>query len=207
MSTASGLLRALAITLSAHAEELNVLDGKAGDGDLGVTATKAAAALLARGDVLSSLALPDLLKVCGRVVADEAPSTAGTLLAIGLLAASEQVGADMADGRRCAAVLTACGRAIAEAGGASVGAKTLLDALIPSAQAAERVADEGGQLADVLFAAASAADRGAQSTVGMTPFFGRASWLKGRAVGVEDAGARLVAIALDALAEAAGDPT
>ena len=71
--------------LESHADELGRLDAEAGDGDLGVTATNAAAAIL---DVLSSFDgndLADLLSECGTAVSRKAPSTAGTLLATGLL--------------------------------------------------------------------------------------------------------------------------
>ena len=80
----------------------------------------------------------------------------------------------------------------------------MVDALMPAVSAAETAAaEDGGDVAAVLTAAADAADRGAESTVDLVPRKGRASYLGERAVGHLDPGARSTALLLRAFAEAA----
>jgi hypothetical protein len=90
----SGLVRALtaaASALEASADELNRLDGFAGDGDLGITMSEASRALK---DVLAAnqdMGGGPLLSACGAAIARKAPSTSGTLVATGFLRAAKAV--------------------------------------------------------------------------------------------------------------------
>ena len=90
----SGLVRALtaaASALEASADELNRLDGFAGDGDLGITMSEASRALQ---DVLAAnqdIGGGPLLSACGAAIARKAPSTSGTLVATGFLRAAKAV--------------------------------------------------------------------------------------------------------------------
>ncbi|MCF7547896.1 DAK2 domain-containing protein [Pseudonocardia sp. WMMC193] len=86
-------------------------------------------------------------------------------------------------------------------GGAEVGDKTMVDALAPAAAALS--GRTGLTLAEALEAAASAAERGADSTGGLRARRGRASYVGDNAVGVDDPGARTVAMFLRAGATAA----
>ena len=72
----------------------------------------------------------------------------------------------------------------------------MLDAIGPAAEALREAAASGATPADAARLAAAAADAGAVSTVDMEPTVGRSAWLADRARGHEDAGARLVAMAL-----------
>ncbi len=197
------VFRAVAQDLESHADELGRLDAEAGDGDLGVTATNASAAIL---EVLSSFEgnnLADLLSECGIAVSRKAPSTAGTLLATGLLGASRTARDTSAVGAPLLAELLDAARgAISARGKAEPGAKTMIDALAPASEGACAIAREGGSISDVLVAASVASDEGTRATATMVPRFGRASWLPDRAAGHEDAGARLIAIVLSAAAKA-----
>jgi dihydroxyacetone kinase-like protein len=180
-----------------NAPLLNELDGFAGDGDLGVTMSIAAAALLAVLPELEGRPLQDVLRTCGATLARDAPSTSGTLLATGLLRAASAGG----DGRLSpaasfGALLEAARSGIAERGKAELGSKTLLDALAPAAAAALAAGDS--DLVVAVRAAADAADAGARETTTMQARHGRAGWLAERSMGHEDAGARMVAIVLDA---------
>jgi len=196
------VLRTVAVEVAGRADGLNRLDAEAGDGDLGITATNASRAIL---DLLPSLhgkELPEVLKACGMTISREAPSTAGTLIATGLLGASRMAAEISLSGADSfARLLDASQAAIAARGKAEVGSKTMLDALVPAVTAASSVANVGGTLAQALKSAAAAADQGAIATANMPPRFGRAAWLADRSAGHEDAGARLVAIILATAAE------
>jgi dihydroxyacetone kinase len=194
MSDVASVIRDVCDAVRARADELNVLDGHAGDGDIGVTMTIAATAI---DEILPQLDPADtaaLLRECGMTLARRAPSTAGTLLATGLIRASAAVTSDST--APFATYLAAAQDAIAQRGGAEPGSKTMLDALAPAVAACAQETE----LARAAIRAAEAADRGAKATTEMTPQHGRAGWLAARSMGHEDAGARLVAIILNAIA-------
>ena len=198
-------LQAVAEAVAASADDLNRLDGQAGDGDLGVTMRTASAIVLELLPGLEGRSLPDHLRECGLALARGAPSTAGTLVASGLLRAAKQAesNTDKPPSVMLALLLAAAINGIADRGKAEVGSRTMLDALEPARAAAERSAAEGESLERALMRAAEAADEGARATASMQAVHGRAGWLAERAAGHEDAGARLVAIALGAAADAA----
>jgi hypothetical protein len=75
----------------------------------------------------------------------------------------------------------------------------MLDALRPAADAVRHAADAGLDPSAAVRAAAVAADAGAVATASMAAKVGRAGWLAERAAGHEDAGARLIALAFDAV--------
>ena len=176
---------------------MNELDGWAGDGDLGVTAATVGTVVLGLLSELEGATVETILTSCGRALAREAPSTAGTLIATGLLSAGQAVeGSSKGETALLAHLLEAARVAIAERGKAERGSKTMLDALAPAAEAAAEAAARGEGLSFALVAVAEAADVGAKATVGMRPRHGRAGWLPERSIGHEDGGARLVAIIL-----------
>ena len=114
----SGLVRALtaaASALEASADELNRLDGFAGDGDLGITMSEASRALK---DVLAAnqdMGGGPLLSACGAAIARKAPSTSGTLVATGFLRAAKAVTGTAVTGT------AVTGTAGTEAGGTDAG--------------------------------------------------------------------------------------
>jgi dihydroxyacetone kinase len=178
----------------ARANALNALDAQAGDGDLGVTMTTAASAIEEVLPTLRSLDAAAALRECGMTLARKAPSTAGTLVATGLIRASAALAADSdADFSTC---LRAALEGMAERGGAEPGSKTMLDAVAPAVDASAGEPD----FARAAARAAAAAEQGARATMSMTPQHGRAGWLADRSMGHEDAGARLVAVILGAAA-------
>jgi dihydroxyacetone kinase-like protein len=204
MSGLTAALQAAATAAVDHADELNRLDGNAGDGDLGVTMATGARAVLAVLAGLESASPVETLRTCGATLAREAPSTSGTLVATGLLRAARAGGEGWEDDAGTLARLLAAARdGIAERGKASPGEKTMLDALGPAVDAASAAASEGESLAAALSVAATAAADGATATAAMVPRHGRAGWLAERSAGHEDAGARLVAILLTAAAASA----
>jgi dihydroxyacetone kinase len=195
----ASLVVAIATSLLGARDELNRLDGVAGDGDLGLTVTNAARALIEVAPSLAELSEADAIRRCGTEIARKAPSTGGTLIAFALMAAGK-AGVDPAAAtpERIASYLEAAAGTIAERGRVAEGDRTMLDALAPAAAAARRVATDGGDPPSLAREAAAAADAGARATASMPARVGRAGWLADRAAGNEDAGARLVAMAFRA---------
>lgn len=198
----AGLVVAVATELLEHRDELNRLDGVAGDGDLGLTASTASRALIELAPELAALPEAEALRKAGLELSRRAPSTSGTLLAFALMAAAKaSLAADASALERAAAYLDAATASIAQRGQVAPGDRTMLDALQPAAEAVRRAADGGGDVpATAAAEAARAADTGAAGTATMPARVGRAGWLADRAAGHEDAGARLVALAFAAAA-------
>ena len=201
------LVRAVATELIEHRDELNRLDGVAGDGDLGLTVVTAARALLDLVPSLAEMSEAEAIRKCGTEIARRAPSTGGTLIAFAFMAAAK---AHVKEGasplERAAAFVAAAADTIGQRGQVAPGDRTMLDALQPASDALRSAADRGDDSAAALAAAARAADQGAKATASMAAKVGRAGWLAERAAGNEDAGARLVALAF-AAAEAASAPS
>ena len=86
---------------------------------------------------------------------------------------------------------------IKERGKAQVGDKTMVDAYEPAVEAMEAYA--GDDLAEMLSAAAEAAEKGVESTKNFIAKFGRARYLGERALGHQDAGATSVSIIISAM--------
>lgn len=115
--------------LEAATPELNALDGRLGDGDLGTTLSKCAAhvrqALAAPADSLHGL-----LMACAKACARASGSSFGTLLAVGFMRGAQFVGRSEAlDRGALVEMLTSVAAGIAERGGAAPGDKTMLDSL------------------------------------------------------------------------------
>lgn len=183
-------------------QELGELDARAGDGDLGVTLATGARAVR---EVLRQehASIADLLTACGQTLRRVAPSTSGTLLASGLLAAGREArGWESLGTKEAAEAGRRVEQSIKSLGGAQVGDRTMLDALVPACDALDAAAELGVDLQEALQAAAAAAAAAARSTANLTPKIGRSSYLGERAVGAPDAGAMAVAAALQAAAEA-----
>lgn len=194
MSVAAGL-EAAAAALTDNVDELTRLDSITGDGDLGTTAAKIAAAIresIESGETETSA----LLSLCGRRIAGTAASSCGTLIASAFLSAAKAVG-EGETREQLAAALAAAVEGIQRRGKAAPGDRTLIDALEPAAQAAA-AGVSSGPWAEYLQRVADAAHDGMRATKSMTPKIGRARSQPERAIGNPDAGAVLVSTALSA---------
>src|SRR5207253_4992237 len=118
-----------AAALRAARDELNRLDGVAGDGDLGLTAGRAADALEELAPTLPADDSPAAARAIGMALARRAPSTLGTLLAFACLAAGKVEVTDGTTGADTAARLLGAARdEIARRGKVAPGDRTILDA-------------------------------------------------------------------------------
>jgi len=174
---------------------LGELDGKSGDGDLGLS-MKAAfdavnqAAAAYPGEDLGMLFL-NAAMACNRA----APSTMGTLLSAGLMAlAKEYKGQEELSDAEIISLPRLFGGGIQSRGKAKLGDKTILDALLPYADALEANFAETQNLKEASMKAAQVAEFAAEATKGMQAKIGRAKWLGERANAYADGGATLWAI-------------
>jgi dihydroxyacetone kinase-like protein len=197
-------VRAAAAVLADHRVELIELDRAIGDGDHGENMNRGFAAVVAALDASAPETPGAVLKLVATTLISKVGGAAGPLYGTAFLRASTKLGtAEDLDVPALLEALRAGLEGVQARGKAVGGDATMVDALIPAVSAAEKAAEDGGDVAAVLTAAADAADRGAESTVDLVPRKGRASYLGERAVGHLDPGARSSALLLRAFAEAA----
>jgi dihydroxyacetone kinase len=194
-SLAVEMIRATSRRLDGASSELSRLDAVAGDGDHGVNMAAAFHAAEAALDGEPPVTPGDVFASVGRSFSAGAGGSAGALFgalfgAIGscLRRSADPGVGDLAEGLELAA------RRVALLGRAAPGSKTMLDALAPAAAAARVEADREATLADVLHAAAIAAEGGAEATARMRAAAGRARHAPDGAVGTQDPGAVTVAL-------------
>ncbi|MEU0794048.1 dihydroxyacetone kinase subunit DhaL [Amycolatopsis sp. NPDC005961] len=197
-------VRAAAAVVAEHRAELIDLDRAIGDGDHGENLNRGFTAVVAALDASPPDTPGAVLKLVATTLISKVGGAAGPLYGTAFLRASTKLGtAEDLDVPALLEALRAGLEGVQARGKAVGGDATMVDALIPAVSAAEKAAEDGGDVAAVLTAAADAADRGAESTVDLVPRKGRASYLGERAVGHLDPGARSSALLLRAFAEAA----
>ena len=182
----------------ARAESLlTELDSIAGDGDLGLSMTRGAAAIRALPETAwatPAIALTQMSSVLSRAIA----GSSGPFYATALLRAARNLPDDpVADD--WAAAFAAAVSSIGELGGANPGDRTMLDALLPAANTLASGLAGGTAPREAWAHAVQAARVGAAATARMHPRLGRAAYLGERVLGTPDAGAEAVVIWLAAI--------
>jgi phosphoenolpyruvate---glycerone phosphotransferase subunit DhaL len=170
-----------------YADELRDLDQALGDGDLGITVTLGAEAVIEALSVLPESATPaEIARECAKAFANANPSTMAALVAGGLLAGSK-VWTDLTEitVSDAARFTRAAGENIAKRGKTELGDKTILDTIMPAADALDQASDG----ASGLMAAIAGAERAVVDTTPLQSRRGRASWLQERSIGLQDPGA------------------
>jgi dihydroxyacetone kinase len=189
---------AAADALEAAEPRLTELDSAAGDGDLGLSMSRGAAAIRALPE--SAWTSPaQALTAMGNALRRAIGGSSGPFYATALLRAARHLSSGAVDAAAWAGAFSAAVDAISELGGARPGDRTMLDALRPAADTFKRALAAGQQPAEAWAVAVQAAEQGAEATAKMQPRLGRASYLGSRAVGVPDAGAAAAVIWLKAL--------
>lgn len=202
MSVAADELRAWLIhaleAMPAHEDALRDLDAALGDGDLGITVRKGAAAVVGAFAALPpGASISDMLFAAGKVFSTANPSTFAALVGGGLIAgAKTAAGKDALTKADTLAIGRAIAARIAERGKALPGDKTVLDVLVPSL---DTLASSDGDK-DALFAAMiETASREASATAALQSRRGRAAWVQERSIGHTDPGAMAYLLFLQAL--------
>ena len=170
-----------------YADELRDLDQALGDGDLGITVTLGAEAVIeALGDLPEGATPAEIARACAKAFANANPSTMAALVAGGLLAGSKSwQDVESVDISAAARFIRAAGDNIAQRGKTQIGDKTIVDAIMPAADAL--AAGQDG--ASGLDAAIAAAGKAVVDTRALRSRRGRAAWLQERSIGLQDPGA------------------
>lgn len=196
------VLKQVAADMKSHAEELRLLDAKAGDGDLGVTIELAARGISDYLDSTTETDIGKLLVQCGMAVNKVSPSTFGTILASAFMGGGKAVtGKEQLDIEDLVMVGEGALENIRKRGKAEAGDKTLLDALIPSVETLKKQSTEGIDDREALRAAVNAAEQGMKATVNMKAKFGRVQWFREGSIGIQDAGATAIYFIIKSFAD------
>ena len=174
-------------------EELCEIDAAMGDGDLGLTMSKGYGALpgflrdnAAEGDV-GKMMMKGAMKMQNTV-----PSTMGTLMSSGILAAAKEFkGKTELEPADLATYATAFAAGIKKRGKCELGDRTILDSVNAGAEKAEALvaANPDATFEEVICAAVEGANEGVEATKDMLPKFGKAAVHAAKAKGVVDQGA------------------
>ena len=189
---------ACATALEAAEGRLTELDSAAGDGDLGISMVRGAAALRALPDDWGDA--PGALTVAGDALRRAIAGSSGPFYAVALLQAAHRLRQDGATTAPAwSAAFTAGVAAIAALGGARAGDRTMLDILQPAADALAAALAAGEPTTAAWAACVQAGADGVAHTATLRPRLGRASYLGDRAIGTPDAGGAAVQVWLEAL--------
>ena len=202
------VLKKVADDMKGHIEELRQLDAIVGDGDLGVTVELGSNALSDFLETTTETDIGKLLGTCGMTFNKASPSTFGTLLASGFLAAS-QAARNKQELAVEDLVVMANGAidGIKRRGKAEVGDKTMLDSLVPAVESFEREINNESSLTVASAAAITAAEEGMKATTNMKAKHGRASWHQEKTIGLQDAGATAMYYLIESFAKHLGELT
>jgi dihydroxyacetone kinase-like protein len=198
--TTREIIGEMAAVMEENRQYLTKLDSEIGDGDHGNNMNRGFKAALERLDGAETSTPADVLKAVSMALISKVGGAAGPLYGTAFLRASTTLSdKEEVSAQDAAEALEAALGGIKQRGKAEVGDKTMVDALTPAVEAAKEAAGEGS-VADVLRAAAGAAEEGVESTVPLTARRGRASYLGARAEGHQDPGATSTYMLLDAAA-------
>ena len=196
----AAMLTSSANLLAAHTDRLSEIDSRFGDGDHGVTIGKIAKLLLERVPQWDDESIKDFMDDLGMSIMEVKGGSAGPLygtMISGLAAELEDDETELdADGIK--RMFSGCLSEMEDITDAKVGDKTMMDALIPAAEAAKAAQ---GTPADILNAAADAAEAGAKASEGFASKYGRARSYKEQTIGTPDAGAVSTALFFRGLAQ------
>ena len=183
------LVRALAVAMIEHADELTSLDQAIGDGDHGLNMKRGFEAVLATLPALADKSMPEMLKAIGMTLVMKVGGASGPLVGTFFM----ELGKALPEEPTRADLVAATDRAIDAVkarGRSEAGQKTLLDVLVP----VQVIFAAGGDATAIAAEAAEAAER----TTPMLATRGRASFLGERSIGHMDPGSRSASLLIGA---------
>ena len=185
-----GLVHTIRELMDAQRDYLIDIDATMGDGDLGLTMSRAFAAA---DDQLAELEEQDpgkLLSKVGTAIAKAAPSTMGTLVATGFMRGGKAVSGIQEIGpAELASFLEAFTEGLMQRGKAAPGDKTIIDVLKPAADACRTAANNGSSLREAVRQTYEAAERGNEKAKELQAQHGRPAYYQDQSVGKPDPGA------------------
>jgi len=195
-------MQRVATVLEAESDYLTELDQAMGDGDMGITLAKIAAALQIYAVENPADDIGQFLAKAGMTANKAGPSTMGTLLATALMRAGKEAkGKELLTPADLAAMFTAADQGMQDRGKAKPGDKTIIDAIHPAAEAFAAAVVEGRSLAEAGQCALSAAEAGRDRVTPLRSKVGRASWVGERTEGKVDAGCAMFVLVLEGILE------
>jgi phosphoenolpyruvate---glycerone phosphotransferase subunit DhaL len=191
LGLAKKAVHAIRLLMEENQDRLIEIDGIIGDGDLGLTMTKA---FRSADDDISGSDEEDigkLLAKAGMVMAKAAPSTMGSLVATGFMKGGKAVagrGGAM-EGKDIAEFFRAFSDGIMERGKTKPGNKTIVDVTDPVATALQEAVQTGADGPGLARAAIEAARQGEEAAKGMISQHGKAAIYREQTKGKPDPGA------------------
>lgn len=168
------------------------LDGVMGDGDLGITMSFGFNKIVESLDNLNIEDIGMLIMKAGMIMADEAPSTLGTLVATGMIKGGKVLkGKKEIQLNDIIEANNAALSGIMERGKSKRGNKTILDSLFPALDVLEKSKSLGENLNEAFNKAYEAAKLGVENTKYMKSVHGRAAFYGDKSIGNIDGGAVL----------------
>jgi dihydroxyacetone kinase-like protein len=184
------IIRNLKIKMDEKRDYLIELDGAMGDGDLGITMSKAFTAANEEAERSEEILPGKLLIKLGMAMAKAAPSTMGTLMATGFMRGGKAIGDTEALGTgELAGFMDAFVNGIMERGKSKPGNKTIIDLLYPAAQSLLEAKRNKKPLKQGMEEAYEAAHQGMENSRQMKAQHGRAAYYQDGSIGKQDAGA------------------
>ena len=183
------LVRALAVAVIEHTDELTSLDQAIGDGDHGLNMKRGFEAVLATLPALADKSMPEMLKAIGMTLVMKVGGASGPLVGTFFM----ELGKALPEQPTRADLVAATDKAIAAVkarGRSEAGQKTLLDVLVP----VQAIFAAGGDATAIATEAMEAAER----TTPMLATRGRASFLGERSIGHMDPGSRSASLLIGA---------
>ncbi|MFL6973805.1 MAG: dihydroxyacetone kinase subunit DhaL [Xanthobacteraceae bacterium] len=183
------LVRALAVSVIEHADELTSLDQAIGDGDHGLNMKRGFEAVLATLPALADKSLPEMLRTIGTTLVMKVGGASGPLVGTFFI----ELGKAVPEQPTRSDLVGATGKAIESVkarGRSEAGQKTLLDVLVP----VQAIFAAGADAEAIAAEAANAAER----TTPMLATRGRASFLGERSIGHMDPGSRSASLLIGA---------
>jgi dihydroxyacetone kinase len=180
---------------------LTKLDQIVGDGDLGISLSRAAHAIQENLDLLGTQRTPVALTTLSNILRRAIAGSSGPFYAVGLSRAATYLKNSEPTPLAWATALEGACNAISELGGAKPGDRTMLDALYPAAAAFRKALEQGLPWTTAISTAATAAQLGADETAKLLPKRGRSAYIGERALGSPDPGAQAIAVWLRAIGD------
>jgi len=196
----------VADVVEAERENLTALDSAIGDGDHGTNLARGFAAVMRTFGVSSPRTPATVLALTGTTLISKVGGASGPLYGTAFRRAGQALpDAEEVDLAGLAGALDAALAAVRKLGAARDGDKTMVDALVPAVDALHKARSGGASTLGALTATAAAAEAGAEATIPLQAYKGRASYLGPRSVGHKDPGAASTALILAALRDTAAE--
>jgi len=184
------IIRNIKTVMDEKRDYLIELDSVMGDGDLGITMTKAFAAASEEAERSEEKLPGKLLIKAGMLMAKAAPSTMGTLMATGFMRGGKAIAETETIGiTELAIFFDAFTNGIMERGKSKPGNKTIIDVLYPVTISLQDAVKNNKNLKDGIADAFNAAQKGLEDSKQMKAEYGRAAYYQDASIGKQDGGA------------------